>query len=242
MTCLTHELGRPALDVSQVVGVTPTVRVHGPLATPRRALNCSEQTFDMRRVLWLLRRQRSIVAACVLVGAIIPAVLLLWRPVSYTATSLVLVPNSTSNTASGGSNGASSDANVTDSTIAGSSAVLGAAGARVTPHLTLQTAEKRVNCVARWRRISYRSRRRAPPPVRPRLWPTQWPTSWLSFVTSCQVSNGSSAVAGLQAQASAADPAGEQVRQGDPSPTSRDRFTRARHPLQPNRTPSFWPR
>ena len=29
-----------------------------------------EQTFDLRRVLWLMRGQRTIVAACVLVGAL----------------------------------------------------------------------------------------------------------------------------------------------------------------------------
>ena len=54
----------------------------------------SEQTFDLRRVLWLMRRQRTIVAACVLVGALIPTILMLWRPTSYTATSIVLVPTS----------------------------------------------------------------------------------------------------------------------------------------------------
>jgi len=162
----------------------------------------SEQTFDMRRVLWLLRRQRSIVAACVLVGAIIPAVLMLWHPASYTATSLVLVPNSTSNTASGGSNGASGDANVTDSAIAGSSVVLGVAGARVTPHLTLQTAERRVTASALATNL-VQIKATGSSPRAAEVLANAVANQLVVFVTSSQVSNGSSAVSGLEAQASA---------------------------------------
>ena len=61
----------------------------------------SEETLDIRRVLGLLRRRVSIVAVCVLVGALIPTVWTLWHPAPYSAKSLVLVPSSASTGSSG---------------------------------------------------------------------------------------------------------------------------------------------
>ena len=83
-----------------------------------------EERIDLRRVLSLMRRQRTIVAACVLVGALIPTILLLWRSPSYSATSIVLVPTSYASSL------ASTNGNVSDSALAVSSAVLGPAGAK----------------------------------------------------------------------------------------------------------------
>jgi capsular polysaccharide biosynthesis protein len=162
----------------------------------------SEQTFDMRRFLWPLRRRRSIVAACVLVGALIPTVLMVRHPASYTATSLVLVPSSASATESGGSNGDSSNSNVTDSAIAVSSVVLGVAGSRVTPHLTLQTAEKRVTATAVATNLVQIKATGSSPRAAEALANTV-ANQLVAFVTSTDVSNGSSAVSGLEAQAAA---------------------------------------
>src|ERR1700733_10890415 len=162
----------------------------------------SEQTFDMRRFLWPLRRRRSIVAACVLVGALIPTVLMVRHPASYTATSLVLVPSSASATESGGSNGDSSNSNVTDSAIAVSSVVLGVAGSRGTPHLTLQTAEKRVTATAVATNLVQIKATGSSPRAAEALANTV-ANQLVAFVTSTDVSNGSSAVSGLEAQAAA---------------------------------------
>src|SRR6185312_3352227 len=106
-----------------------------------------EQTFDLRRILWLMRRQRTIVAACVLVGALIPTILTQLRSPSYSATSIVLVPSSAATNTPGGTTSRSTNGNITDIALAVSSAVLGPAGSRATPRVTLQAAEHRVSAV-----------------------------------------------------------------------------------------------
>ena len=131
-------------------GCVPSLLIHGvrpAIAAMRRALKLSEETFDTRRLLWLLRRHRVIIVACVLVGALIPTALMLSHSTSYTATSLVLVPNPANSASSEGSGESiPADSNATDSVYpAASSAVLGAAGSKVTPRLSTQTAQKRVS-------------------------------------------------------------------------------------------------
>lgn len=160
-----------------------------------------EQTYDIRRVLWHLRRQRSLVAVCVLVGALIPTVLLFVRPASYSATSLVIVPNSLSS-ASGGSNGDPSvNSNVTDSEIATSSAVLGPAGAHVVPHLSFEAAQKRVSATALASNL-LQIKATGPTSGEAEHLANAVANHLVSFLTSSQVSNGSSSLTGLQSQAS----------------------------------------
>ncbi len=161
----------------------------------------SEQTLDVGRVLWLLRRQRSIVAACVLVGALIPTVVLLWRPTSYTSTSLVLVPASAGNGTSGGSSGASANSNITDRAIAVSSAVLAAAGSRVTPHVTLQTVQNQVSATAVATNLVQITATGSSPRAAEAL-ANAVANRLVAFVTSSDGANGSSALSGLEAQAS----------------------------------------
>ena len=98
----------------------------------------SEQVLDVREALRLVRQQRWMVAACVLIGALVPAAVIFWRPPSYSAVALVLVPD----TGASSSQSSSTSANVTDSEIAGSSTILGRLG--VTPPISLQTAKQRV--------------------------------------------------------------------------------------------------
>jgi Chain length determinant protein len=160
-----------------------------------------EQRYDIRRVLWHLRRQRVLVAVCVLVGALIPAVLMFARPASYSATSLVIVPNSLGN-ASNGSNGAPSvNSNVTDSQIAVSSAVLGPAGARVSPHLSFQAVAKQVNATALASNL-LQIKAAGPSPREAEALANAVANRLVAFLTSSEVSNGSSGLAGLQSQAS----------------------------------------
>jgi capsular polysaccharide biosynthesis protein len=161
----------------------------------------SEQTLDVGRVLWLLRRQRSIVAACVLVGALIPTVVMLWRPTSYTSTSLVLVPASASNGSSGVSSGASANSNITDKAIAVSSAVLAAAGSRVTPHVTLQAAQNQVSATAVATNLVQITATGSSPRAAEAL-ANAVANRLVVFVTSSDGANGSSALSGLEAQAS----------------------------------------
>ncbi len=162
----------------------------------------SEQRLNLRRVLWLLRRQRSIVAACVLLGALIPTAWILRHPTSYGATSLVLVPSSASSTSSQGSNGApSANSNLTDSEIAVSSAVLGTARSRVTPRLALQTAQKRVSASALATNLVQIRATGSSPRAAEGL-ANAVANALVDFLTSSQVSDGSSGLSGLEAQAS----------------------------------------
>jgi len=162
----------------------------------------SEQTFDVGRVLWLLRRRRAVVAGCVLVGALLPTIIMLSRPTSYAATSLVLVPTPSSSASSGGSNGGSVNSNTTDSAIAESSAVLTAATTRVVPHVTLQEAQKRVSATALATNL-VQITATGPSPRAAEALANAVANRLVTFVTSSNVSDGSSALAGLEAQAAA---------------------------------------
>ncbi len=160
----------------------------------------SEQTLDTGRVFWLLRRQRWLLAAFVLVGALIPAAIVFTRPKSYTSTAMVLVPNSeaTTNTA-GGSNGTTSNSNITDSAIAVSSAVLGAAGSKVTPEVTIQTAQARVKAAPVASNL-VQITASGPSPRAAEALANSVANQLVVFVTSADVSSGSSALAGLESQ------------------------------------------
>ena len=162
----------------------------------------SEQTLDMGRVFWLLRRQWWIVVACVLVGALVPTIAMLARPASYTSTSLVLVPTSVNGGSSGGSNGGSGNNNTTDSAIAESAAVLTAAGSRVSPPVTLQAAQSRVKATAIASNLVQITATGSSPRAAEAL-ANAVANRLVVFVTSSDVSNGSSALAGLEAQAAA---------------------------------------
>ena len=162
----------------------------------------SEQTLDVGRVLWLVRRRRAVVAACVLVGALVPTIVMLWRPTSYTSTSLVLVPTPSGGSSSGGSSGGSVNSNVTDSAIAQSSAVLTAAAARVAPHVTLQQAQKRVSVAPLSTNLVQVTATGSSPGAAEAL-ANAVADRLVVFVTSSNVSDGSSVIAGLEAQAAA---------------------------------------
>ena len=162
----------------------------------------SEQTLDMGRVLWLVRRRRAVVAACVLVGALVPTIIMLWRPTSYTSTSLVLVPTPSGSASSGGSSGGSVNSNVTDGAIAQSSAVLTAAAARVAPRVTLQQAQKRVSAAALSTNLVQITATGSSPGAAEAL-ASAVANRLVVFVTSSNVSDGSSVIAGLEAQAAA---------------------------------------
>ena len=173
-------------------------------------------------MLWLLRRQRSVVAACILIGALVPTVAMLWRPTSYSSTSLVLVSTPAGSGSSGGSSAGSStsNTNITDSAIAESSAVLAAAAAKVAPHVTLQEAQKRVSA-APLPRTSCRSGQRDPLLVPPRRWPT--PLRISSSASSRRLMWQMDQVpSGARGASCSADHASEQVRPGDPTRTGRD--------------------
>jgi len=158
-----------------------------------------EQRIDWRRVLWLMGRQRTIVAACVLVGALLPAVLVLLRSTSYTATSIVLVPSSSADNAAGGST-ATGNGNVTDSELAVSSAVLGPAGSSVTPRVTPLAAQHRVSATAVATNLVQITATGSSPRSAETL-ANAVAKVLVDFVTSSNQSNGSSALAGLEAQA-----------------------------------------
>ena len=162
----------------------------------------SEQTLDVGRVLWLLRRQRSVVAACVLVGALIPTIVMLWRPTSYASTALVLVPTPASSGSSAGSSGGSANSNITDSELAESSAVLAAAASKVAPPVTLQAAQSRVRATAIATNIVQITAKGSSPRAAEAL-ANAVAKGLVDFVTSSNVANGSSALAGLEAQAAA---------------------------------------
>lgn len=161
----------------------------------------SEQTLDMGRVLSLMRRQWWIVVACVLIGALVPTIAMFLRPTSYTSTSIVLVPTAV-NGGSSGSNGGSGNNNTTDSAIAESAAVLTAAASRVTPPLTLQAAQSRVKATAVATNLVEINATGSSPHAAEAL-ANAVANRLVVFVTSADVSNGSSALAGLEAQAAA---------------------------------------
>jgi Chain length determinant protein len=161
----------------------------------------SEQRLDTGRVFWLMRRQRWVVAAFVLIGALIPAAWVLTRPKSYTSTALVLVPNSAGNGTTGGSNGAATaNGNITDSALALSAAVLGEAGSKVTPHLTLESAQHQVTATPVATNLVQITASGTSPAAAEAL-ANAVAGGLVVFVTSTDVSNGSSAVAGLVGQA-----------------------------------------
>ena len=159
-----------------------------------------EQRIDLRQVLWLMRRQRTIVAACVLVGALLPTILILLGSTSYTAKSIVLVPTSVANNAAGGSTVASDNGNITDSALAVSSAVLGPAGSSVTPRVTPLVAQHRVSATPLATNL-VQITASGPSPRSAETLANAVANQLVAFVTSSNLSNGSSALSGLQAQA-----------------------------------------
>jgi capsular polysaccharide biosynthesis protein len=159
-----------------------------------------EQTFDMRRVLWLLRRRRSMVAVFVLVGALIPTALMLSRPTQYTATSLVLVPTASATAGAGGATASTTNGNVTDSALAVSSAVLGTAGSRVTPRVTLQAAQDRVSATPVATNLVQITATGTNPRAAEAL-ANAVANRLVVFVTSSNIAGGSSQLSGLEAEA-----------------------------------------
>jgi len=108
----------------------------------------SEQVFDVRGALGALREQRRVVVVCVLVGVLAAAAFSFLRPPAYSATALVLVPQ-TANSAQTSSGGAPpANSNATDTEIATSAAVLSDAGSRVNPHLSFLATKRRVTATA----------------------------------------------------------------------------------------------
>jgi len=157
----------------------------------------SEQVFDVRGALQLVRQQRWTVAACVLIGALIPLGVILWRPPSYSAVSLVLVPNSTNVSSSSSS---SASGNITDTDIAVSSTILGRAGAELSPPISYQTAKQRVTVVPVATNLVQITASGTSPRQAEQL-ANDVATRLVTFVTSTGDSEGSSALSELQAEA-----------------------------------------
>ena len=103
----------------------------------------TEQILDLRRALRLLRRFWRTVAVFSLVGTLLAAGYALTRPPRYSATALVLLPNSAATTP--GSQSDTVDAIPTDARIATSAAVLVPAGLKVDHFLSLATLQHRVS-------------------------------------------------------------------------------------------------
>ena len=161
----------------------------------------SEQALDTGRVLWLLRRRPWLLAAFVLIGALIPAAVIFSRPKSYTSTSMVLVPNSeASANGSGGSTGTTSNSNITDSAIAESAAVLGVAGSKVSPQVTIQSAQHSVSAAPVGTNLVQITASGSSPRAAEAL-ANAVANQLVVFVTSADVSSGSSALAGLESLA-----------------------------------------
>jgi len=106
----------------------------------------TEQLLDVKRVLNLLWRHRRLVFVVVAISLIVASVLVAVRPPRYSASSLVLLPGSASS--STGANGQTiGDDMSTDSQIAISAAVLGPAGQKVDPSLSLGQLRQRIKAV-----------------------------------------------------------------------------------------------
>ncbi len=161
----------------------------------------SEQAFDVRGPLGQLRQHCWTIAGIALIGALVGLGVVLWLPTTYSATALVLVPTNTSAANGTDSSGTpAANTNVTDSEIANSSAVLGAAAAKVTPPLSFAQAKQAVTVepvasnIVQITATGSSSRRT-------QLLANSVATGLVAFVTSNSNSAGNSAMSGLEAQA-----------------------------------------
>jgi len=164
-----------------------------PARNSRKDRRLSEQVFDVREALQLVRQQRWTVAACVLIGALIPVAVILWQPPSYSAVALVLVPN----TANANS---SSSGNITDTEIAVSSTILGKAGSEISPPISFQSAKGRVTAVPVASNLVQITATGTSPRQADQL-ANGVATGLVSFVTSTGDSEGNSALSELQSEA-----------------------------------------
>jgi capsular polysaccharide biosynthesis protein len=112
----------------------------------RERVSLSEQMFDARGVLRVLREHRVLLAALTLLGAGAAVVTMVLLPPSYTATSLVLIPGSSNAPTTPGA--PSSNGTSTDCAIATSASLLVPALAKVHPRLSLAEAKQRVRAVS----------------------------------------------------------------------------------------------
>ncbi|HEY3941609.1 MAG TPA: Wzz/FepE/Etk N-terminal domain-containing protein [Acidimicrobiales bacterium] len=159
----------------------------------------AEQAFDTRELRRRLGRHRGTVGALAVLGALVSVVLAALDPPTYSATSLVLLPDSAA--AVGGSSGSPAPGNsTTDSVIATSSAVLSPALAKVDPSLSPGAARSRVRAAPTATDIVQISAT-GTTPGRAEALANAVAASLVSFVTSSGSATGNSAVAGLEAQA-----------------------------------------
>ena len=176
---------------------SPLDERYPPAPSSRKDRRLSEQVFEVREALQLVRQQRWTVAACVLIGALIPVAVILWQPPSYSAVALVLVPSATNGSSSSNS---SALGNVTDTEIAVSSTILGRAGAEISPPISFQTAKQRVTAVPVAANLVQITASGTTPRQAEQL-ANDVATRLVTFVTSTGESEGSSAISELQAEA-----------------------------------------
>ena len=157
----------------------------------------SEQEFDVRRALRAVCQRPWTVAAFVAVGALVPVGALAWHPPMDQATALVLVPGAAASTSSGS---AVSNTNVTDSEIANSSVVLGPAGTKADPPLSLETAKQRVSAVPVGTNL-VQITASGPSPRQAEALADAVATRLVNFTISSSSSLQGSALTGLQAEA-----------------------------------------
>lgn len=111
-----------------------------------KGFGLSEQLFDTRGVFRLLRGNRRRLALLTLLGAAVAAAVMVLRPPLYSATSLVLIPGSSTNAVA--ASAATGNSATTDIAIATSSSVLAPAISKVHPPVSLDEAEQRVTAVS----------------------------------------------------------------------------------------------
>ena len=196
--------GGTAPGVSEVEEPTPSLHGTWPaIATPRRGHNCLNRRWYARRVLWLLRSRRWLVAACVLVGRSDPSNRRAGAPdVVYVD---VLGPRADTRPTVAHRGGPAEPRRIPTSPTARSlesSAVLAAAASRVDPRITSQTAQDRVRATTIATNLVQITATGSSPRAAESL-ANAVADSLVVFLTSSDVSNGSSVLAGLEAQAAA---------------------------------------
>lgn len=113
----------------------------------------SEQSLDLRRSVQIVRRHKKLFWALVALGLLIGAAYAVLKPPMLTSTALVVLPQaaaqSTQQSSSGNANGPGTDTYIaTQVVIASSDSVLAGALPRVSPAMSLQTLQSKVQVVS----------------------------------------------------------------------------------------------
>jgi len=162
----------------------------------------TEQVLDVKGSLRILRRFWRTVAVVVLLGVVLAGGYRVLRPPQYHATSLVLLPTSSSGTTAGSA--ATKNGITTDARIATSAAVLGPAGREVGSSLSVSALEQRVQTSADATGVLGITAT-APTARQADLLANAVAGHLVDFVTTNASTAGSDALTGLQAEASQLD-------------------------------------